>query len=216
MDNEKIKGANRAIDDIERMIETAQEFGLDFKERYDNLKKGNRDAKDDILQIRAKAIELKKTHDDDDDVFWGSEEYIDGKSNFIFGTRENINYEYYDKDYIEGVISTYRMVISVLVDALEASRQSDEFWDAVGLLLQRVEKFSGRKPNKLRQEARDFALKQKQELLQKGKSNTEANTIVIYQLERHPIYGNYVKDLGKEALRKLLQIPQPAKEKNGK
>lgn len=38
MDNEKIKGANRAIDDIERMIETAQEFGLDFKERYDNLK----------------------------------------------------------------------------------------------------------------------------------------------------------------------------------
>lgn len=60
MDNEKIKGANRAIDDIERMIETAQEFGLDFKERYDNLKKGNRDAKDDILQIRAKAIEQKK------------------------------------------------------------------------------------------------------------------------------------------------------------
>ena len=64
--------------------------------------------------------------------------------------------------------------------------------------------------------AEQVSFSTEQELLQKGKSNTEANTIVIYQLERHPIYGNYVKDLGKEALRKLLQIPKPAKEKNGK
>ena len=81
---------------------------------------------------------------------------------------------------------------------------------------EKANKFSGRKKDHLRQEVRDYGLKLKQELLQRGKSNREANAIIIDQLERHPIYGEYVKGLGKEALRKLLQIPKTGKERNGK
>lgn len=109
-----------------------------------------------------------------------------------------------------------KIALNAIEDVLNDYNPDTPIEETFNKIVKIAKSFSGRKPNKLRQEARDFALKQKQELLQKGKSNTEANTIVIYQLERHPIYGNYVKDLGKEALRKLLQTPKTPKEKNGK
>lgn len=128
----------------------------------------------------------------------------------------DINFEdFSQKDWIN-FIKVYRRMIILLLEVNNVCPEYDEEQRELIDMVARGCKFSGRKKDHLRQEARDFAIKQKQELLQQGKSNTEANTIVIYQLERHPIYGDYVEGLGKEALRKLLQIPQPAKEKNRK
>ena len=212
MENEKIKGANRAIDDIEKSIFSFNEIEAEewaWEEFEDNEIKEQRKFKK-----REKLLREIPTIKKDD--------FLDGKFEYYFGLiyayrRVAIEAGKFSHDIANTIRSTRRPAPLEFDDYYRFGEEFYNFnWDDLDNLIDTAYKFSGRKKDRLRQEARDFALKQKQELLQKGKSNTEANTIVIYQLERHPIYGNYVKDLGKEALRKLLQIPKPAKEKNGK
>lgn len=179
-----------------------------------NFCEGATDARDDMLRMVEKTKKLIEKYGKDENNEL-EKELQEAENEFL--TKANINYENCNREYWLGFIHFYRAIaFKHTAFSLKFPSFSDDMFDKIEALVIKGYKFSGRKKDRLRQEARDFALKQKQELLQKGKSNTEANTIVIYQLERHPIYGDYVKDLEKEALRKLLQIPKTPKEKNGK
>ena len=181
-----------------------------------NFCEGATDARDDMLRMVEKIKKLIEKHGKNENNEL-EKELQEAENEFLYKTKAIINYENCNREYWLGFTHFYRAIaFKHTVFSLKFPSFSDDMFDKIEALVIKGYKFSGRKKDHLRQEARDFALKQKQELLQKGKSNTEANTIVIYQLERHPIYGNYVKDLGKEALRKLLQIPKTPKEKNGK
>ncbi|WP_295810240.1 hypothetical protein [uncultured Victivallis sp.] len=197
MDNEELKGTKIAIHDIVKTFIKLDDFDM-------TEDKGIK-AKEEILRI------IPNIARDD---------FVDGKFEYYLGLiyayrRIAIEAGIFSNELANAIISTRRNPPAEMCYCFGEEIYNFN-WKDLDNLIDTAYKFSGRKKDKFRQKVRGLALKQKQELLQKGKSNTEANTIVIYQLERHPIYGNYVKDLGKEALRKLLQIPKTPKEKNGK
>jgi hypothetical protein len=68
-----------------------------------------------------------------------------------------------------------------------------------------------RTPNKLRAEAKNKAIEQKKELLDKGYSPTKANGILQERFENIPEYEELFKDYGTDNWKKFFQI-----EKNGK
>ena len=192
------------------------DLAAEIKNGLEKVQKGLFDARNDILQMLEKSKEYKKNFELNTDDVFVLEEYLESKAKFVFSTLRTVDYESCDQDYLMGALSVYRMVLACWSDALTLDQCSDDFWVAIRALLRMANKFSGRKPDAFRQKVRDFALESKRELLQRGKSNRVANAIVIDRLEHHPIYGEYVKGLGKEALRKLFQMPKTGKERNGK
>ena len=181
-----------------------------------NFCEGVTDARDDMLRMVEKIKKLIEKYGKNENNEL-EKELQEAGNEFLYKTKSIINYENCNREYCLGFIHFYRaMAFKHTAFSLKFPSFSDDMFDKIEALVIKGYKFSGRKKDRLRQEVRDYGLRLKQELLQRGKSNREANTIVIDRLEQHPIYGNYVKDLGKEALRKLLQIPKTPKEKNGK
>jgi len=77
------------------------------------------------------------------------------------------------------------------------------FWEAQKIA--KANKFS-RKPEEKRRKAKEFAHSRKRELLSKGKSSVAANYIVINELEENKEYSDIINDMGKENIKKFLQL----------
>ncbi len=212
MDNERKKGADSAFDDVKKSIIRLDEI--------ENVERAEEEFEDNEIKEKRKFEKREKLLREIPTI--RKNDFQDGKYEYYLGLiyiyrRIAIEAEYFSNDIANTIRGTHRPALVEFDDYYSFGEEIYNFnWDDLDNLIDTAYKFSGRKKDRLRQEARDYGLKLKQELLQRGKSNREANTIVIDRLEQHPIYGNYVKDLGKEALRKLLQIPKTPKEKNGK
>ena len=153
-------------------------------------------AMDDILNS---VIELKKLEGDN------TEEGRVRKMKIKYGI-PTINQEDYinypQAMYLFGLLNIYRnCAVEYMRLRLEMTHSvyGTDPLEEFKKIADRVKKFSGRKTDDFRLEVRSYAIKLKEELLQKGKSNRAANAIIIDRLERHPKYCEYVGTLGKGA-----------------